>query len=149
MIKKIIVSKSVFAGMLMLSFYFAGCATVDRSGGGIVHDDDVRAMDGELLDALARNDSTAFVAILPKELRAQFSREEFDNLHDSLGQTLGNPVGFEFMTSLEHPLVNISIWKVRFERRGQQDVTIRQDTLFRVISKDVNGHSEIISFNFL
>ncbi len=108
-----------------------------------------QAIGGALVEAFVRNDAAAFVELLPEELRKQFGKPEFEQARNELRQTLGEPVSSRFETTLEHPLVGVSLWRVRFERRGAEGGSIHQEALFRVITGRPDGRAAVISFNFL
>lgn len=135
----------IFLALLAIPAVFSGCAT-----SGEVREEtnsaqtEIRCGD-VLLAAFLRNDSAAFAKALPAELREQFGKQEFENARASLTQSMGKPVSYAFVTPLEHPLVDISVWRVRFERRNKQGETVQQEVLFRVFSKN----NVIVSFNFL
>ncbi len=140
---------AVALGILVLG---AGCAVTQETdakpaaaAGQVQSDEHARKM----LEAFLKNDAKTFVRVLPKELQKEFGTKEFENARASLTETLGRPISYQFDTTLEHPLLNVSVWKVRFERRGSEGETIRQEVLFRVISGVLDGQSRIISFNFL
>lgn len=103
----------------------------------------------KLAEAFVRGDAGAFTALLPEELRKRFGKAEFDRARGELSRTLGEPVSCCFETTLEHPLVGVSLWRIRFERRGTGGEVIHQEALFRVISGRADGRPAIISFNFL
>lgn len=101
-----------------------------------------------LLKAFRSNDSAAFLAALPAELRGQFGQKEFEGARRSIGESLGEPVSYEYLTTLEHPLFTVSLWKVRFERRDRVGKTVCREAVFRVVSAVENGGFRVVSFNF-
>ncbi|MPM82598.1 hypothetical protein SDC9_129659 [bioreactor metagenome] len=131
----------------------AGCASValeetDRPAEAAVRPA-VQENGAGLLRAFQANDAAAFTAELPPELRERFGRKEFDAARRSIGDTLGEPVAYEYLTTLENPLLTVSLWKVRFERKGADGKPIRQEGVFRVISAAEDGKYKVVSFNFL
>lgn len=103
----------------------------------------------ELLEAFLHQDAKAFVRALPEDLRKQFGEKEFEGAYKSIVETLGKPVSYEFGLRLENPLLTVSLWKVRFERKNTEGSPIHQEALFRVISGVIDSRPKIISFNFL
>lgn len=150
MIKKTYI---IYWGMLTLLAFAAGCAgRTEVHPEAIPETASVQKEDPagrELLDAFIRDDAAAFVRILPDELRKQFGKKEFEQARTELTGNLGAPVSCCFETSLEHPLLNVSLWKVRFKRRGTEGEDLHQEILFRVISGNAESGRVIISFNFL
>ncbi len=102
-----------------------------------------------LLDAFIGNDAAAFLAVLPENLKRQFGVKEFELSRAELDRTLGKPVSYQFDTALAHPLLQILLWKVSFERRNAVGETLRQEAVFRVIAGSVDGETRIVAFNFL
>jgi len=128
----------------------AGCAAVNSAGPEAEAVRPSPATNGEaLLKAFRGNDAAAFLAALPAELRGQFGQKEFEGARRSIGESLGEPVAYEYLTTLEHPLLTVSLWKVRFERKDSEGETVRQEAVFRVISAVENGGFRVVSFNFL
>ncbi len=102
-----------------------------------------------LLQAFQDNKPRVFVGELPVELRKQFGEKEFAGARKSIVDTLGEPVSFTYLTTLENPLLTVSLWKVRFSRKSSEGETITQEALFRVISGVGKGKFQVVSFNFL
>lgn len=143
------------AWLLTLALSGTGCAAIPAGDADPAKAADTAAAPEKdengrkLLDAFVRNDPEAFTAELPEALRPQFGPKQFENARTSLTETLGEPVSYDFETKLEHPAFDVSLWKVRFERRGEDGRIINQEALFRVISGTLDGKPVIISFNFL
>ncbi len=102
-----------------------------------------------LLRAFLANDASAFTAELPTVLQERFGQKEFDAARKGIGDTLGDTVSYEYLATLANPLLTVSLWRVRFERKSAEGKVIRQDAVFRVISGVENGSYRIVSFNFL
>ncbi len=142
-----------YAAVLGFALLTAGCAATREPEVNTAatmamqeqNDENVRKM----LDAFLKNDAKTFIGALPDEMRSQFDVREFENARANLTETLGQPVSYSFDTTLEHPLLLVSVWKVRFERRDSESGTIHQEVLFRVVSGVLDDEPRIISFNFL
>lgn len=135
--------------MAIAAMALSGCASLPDNHSAARPAETEDALGRALLEAFRRNDAKAFVEVLPEELRPQFGIREFEAARSNLRETLGEPVSFQFETFLEHPLLLVSVWKVRFERSDSARNTIRQEVLFRVIAGTVDARKQVISFNFL
>lgn len=146
---------SVGLGMMALAFAGTGCTALSNPDGaprsGAAGDSAVKDDENgrRILEAFIRNDPDGFIGVLPGELKKQFGKKEFENARAALVESLGEPMSYRFETGLEHPAFDVSLWKVRFERRGADGKMIHQEALFRVISGTLDGKFRIISFNFL
>lgn len=135
---------------LLLLSAAAGCAAVNPAGPETEAARPSPATNGEaLLKAFRNNDAAAFLAALPAELHEQFGQKEFEGARRSIGESLGEPVSYEYLATLEHPLLTVSLWKVRFERKDSEGKTVHQEAVFRVISAAEKGGFRVVSFNFL
>lgn len=102
-----------------------------------------------LLQAFLDNNSRVFVSDLPDELQKQFGEKEFIGARKSIIETLGEPVSFSYLSTLENPAFIISLWKVRFSRKNNEGETISHEAVFRVISGEGKEKFQVVSFNFL
>ncbi len=131
------------------ALFGGGCSSLsleDRKAEPVAH----KSVPGERLTAaFVRNDEKAFLAELPAELQKEFPADKFHAAGNSLAKSLGKPVSFRYLTRIEHPLVNVEVWLIRFERTGEDGKLIHQEALFRVISGILDEKPGIISFNFL
>ncbi len=135
---------SLAAALLLL-----GCASTDAPAHTGTQSPAPEENGIELLRSFRKNDAAGFVAALPAVLRPQFDQSAFEGARRSLTEKLGEPVSFSYLTTQEHPLFTVSLWKVRFERKSSEGKLIRQEALFRVISQINDGKFEVVSFNFL
>lgn len=101
-----------------------------------------------LLQAFLDNNSRVFIGELPDELQKQFGEKEFIGARKSIIETLGEPVSFSYLSTLENPVFIISLWKVRFSRKNNEGETISHEALFRVISGAGKEKFQVVSFNF-
>lgn len=103
-----------------------------------------------LLEAFLKDDAAGFVAKLPEDTRDQFDRQKFDSTRKYITSTMGQPVSYQYLTTLEFAILSPHIWKIRFERKDRQGKVIHSEALFRIITGDVgNGKVAVIGFNFL
>jgi len=147
----------LFARTLILlavsvSFACAGCRTFNGP-----KDENKGAKQGEiaskvgekLLMAFLTNEAEAFIRLLPGDSSQVFTENDFKKTHESLEKQFGKPVSYAFVTNLEHPIANVSIWRVRFERKSSDNTkTIHQEVLFKALSTK-NEPETLIGFNFL
>ena len=104
----------------------------------------------ELLICFLKDDAEGFVARLSPESREKFGVKEFQATRKELIRTMGTPISFRYITTLEFVAVQPHIWKVRFEREDRKGEKFRSETLFRVITGRANdGTILVLGFNFL
>lgn len=103
-----------------------------------------------LILAFMKDKPDLFISQLPEEARKDFTKKDFEITRKSMLEKLGDPVSYEFITNLEHPIATVSVWRIRF-RRDSSDKSrkIYQETLFRAISGKIDGKDVLLSFNFL
>lgn len=106
----------------------------------------------KLLEAFLKDDAGGFVSQLPADTRNSFDVKKFDDTRTYITKTLGQPISYQYLTTLEFVTLSPHIWKIRFERKDRKGETIRSEALFRIITgqtgqdkKDVS----VIGFNFL
>ena len=99
---------------------------------------------------IVKDDAEGFVARLSPESREKFGVKEFQATRKELIRTMGTPISFRYITTLEFVAVQPHIWKVRFEREDRKGEKFRSETLFRVITGRANdGTILVLGFNFL
>lgn len=145
--------RSIFAASLGFTLLTAGCAATRPPAGGTgapaVSQEHYDETARKMLHAFINDNARIFVETLPDEMRSQFGIKEFAAARAELTETLGTPLSFRFDTTLEHPVFNVSIWKVRFERRDSETgAAVHQEVLFQVISGTLDGEVRVISFKF-
>lgn len=103
-----------------------------------------------LLEAFLKNDAAGFVELLPEDTREKFDMRKFTATRDYITSTMGQPISFQYLTTLEFVTLSPHIWKIRFERKDKKGNIIRSEALFRIITGDVGqGKVAVIGFNFL
>ena len=103
-----------------------------------------------LLEAFLKDDASGFVNQLPEDTREQFDVRKFTSTRSYITSTMGQPISFQYLTTLEFVTLSPHIWKIRFERQDRKGRTIRSEALFRIITGDVGGGKPaVIGFNFL
>ena len=68
----------------------------------------------KLLHAFVTNDSAKFVSLLPEEMSKKFDRAAFKKYREQLVKSVGEPISFTYLTTLELQSLSPQIWKVRF-----------------------------------
>ena len=104
-----------------------------------------------LLRAFVSDDGEAFVNLLPEETRTKFTVENFKNTRKAIVESVGEPVSYTYMTSLELPSLTPQIWKVRFRRTNvNKSKEFTSELLFRIITGMVSDKEAVITgFQFL
>ena len=65
-----------------------------------------------LLVALMANDADKFTSYLSPDARENFNSDEFNRSLESVTKTLGKPVSFSYLTTLDFPILVPHIWKI-------------------------------------
>ncbi len=105
-----------------------------------------------LLEAFLKDDARSFVQNLPEDTRNSFDVKKFDDTRKYITTTLGQPVAFQYLTTLQFVTLSPHIWKIQFERKDRKGETIRSEALFRIITGQVGPEKKdvsVIGFNFL
>lgn len=104
-----------------------------------------------LLQAFVTNDAEKFVSLLPEETRTKFTVDNFKQTRKAVIQSVGEPVAYSYVTSLELSTLNPQIWKVRFRRSNVNNTKeYTSEVLFKVITGMINDKQAVITgFHFL
>ena len=106
-----------------------------------------------LLVALMANDADKFTSYLSPDARENFNRDDFKRSLESVTKTLGTPVSFSYLTTLDFPILVPHIWKIRFVKELKKDDKIQKvysEALFRIITgRSTDNSIFVIGFNFL
>ena len=104
----------------------------------------------QLLQAFVKNDGKTFVSLLPEETRTKFTVESFEKTRKSLLETVGEPVEYSYLTTLELAALHPQIWKVRFRRWNvNRTKEYTSEIIFKVITGMVDNKKAVITgFNF-
>ncbi|MDD4817596.1 MAG: hypothetical protein PHI85_06470 [Victivallaceae bacterium] len=110
-----------------------------------------RALGEKMLDAYIAGDGDNFAALLSNDVRRNFGAEEFTENRAAMEETIGSAQSYEFLTGLDAPVFRTYLWKVRFIRKAQLDgeKQYSQETVFRIVTADLDGKPCLISFGFL
>ena len=105
-----------------------------------------------LLEAFLKDDAHSFVANLPEDTRNGFDVKKFNDTRKYITTSLGQPVAFQYLTTLQFVTLSPHIWKVQFERKDRKGEIIRSEALFRIITGQTGPEKKdvsVIGFNFL
>lgn len=146
--------RSFLISSVVLAILSAGCTVVRELPSEEVplnQQSDSYLLAHQLLTAFLKDDAKTFIGLLPSELQSRFTEKDFAATRKSVIDTMGTPISFQYLTTLEMGPLSPQIWKVRFERTGVRkvDETFHSEALFRVITGKTNENTTIItSFNF-
>ena len=105
----------------------------------------------ELLIAFVKNDASGFVKRLTPENQKSFNKADFTAARNNMLKTVGEPVSFRYLTSLEFVKLQPPVWIVRFKRKDLAEKNeYFSEALFRIVTgRDKNGNIYVLGFNFL
>ena len=134
---------------------FTGCIyyaveELSPSSAAAVPEDASYAKSREFIDAFFRNDGQAFVSMLTEEFQEKFTLDHYNNTRRELISSLGEPVSFSYITTLEMPVFTPHIWKVSFRKQNiatGEEITC--EALLRVITAELDGEIIITAFQFI
>lgn len=151
MLKKSIVS--MFAAAFVM-FGVVGCTTVKD-----VYDpaEEIKVSQAEyelgkaVLSAFVANDAEKFINLLPEETRTAFNVETFKKTRKSITDSVGEPISFYYVTTLELPSLSPQVWKVRFKRENtNKSKVFTSELLFRIVTGITKENEAVVtSFQFL
>lgn len=105
----------------------------------------------KLVTAFVKNDGKNFVSLLPEETRNKFTVESFDKFRKSIVESVGEPVSFTYLFSLELPALTPQIWKIRFRRiNPKNNEEFFSELLFRTITGMLDKKQAVVTgFQFI
>ena len=116
MLKKFFLA--MFAGALLLTFG-NGCVIIKEyapEANAVKINPAEQELARQLLQAFIKNDAKTFVSLLPEETRKNFTVDNFKQTRKSVIESIGEPISYTYMTTLELSALHPQIWKVRFKR---------------------------------
>ena len=144
----------LLAGVMAAAFCFSGCTVIreyppEKSAVTVAPQEYELAR--KLLQAFIQNDAETFVTLLPEETRTKFTVKNFASTRKSVVESIGEPISYAYMTTLELPTLHPQIWKVRFRRKNiNQTREYTSEALFKVVTgMDNNKKAVITGFFFL
>ena len=138
---------SVLAGLVL-----TGCVTVKEyapQAEKLTVSKEEYELARKLLKAFVKNDADTFVSLLPEETRAKFTADEFAKTRKSLVESVGEPIEYGYLTTLELQALHPQIWKVRFKRWNvNRTKEFTSEILFKVVTGTIKKQAVITGFNF-
>ena len=100
----------------------------------------------KLLQAFVKNDAEAFVALLPEETRKNFDVKKFRDTRKSIIDSIGEPISYSYMTTLELNVLHPQIWKVRFRRQNvNKTKEFTSEVLFKVVTGTIDKKEAVVT----
>lgn len=144
------VMMSLFSALA--AFVLTGCVTVKEyapQAEKLTVSKEEYELARQLLQAFVKNDADTFVSLLPEETRTKFTAEEFARTRKSLVESVGEPVEYGYLTTLELPALHPQIWRVRFKRSNvNRTKEFTSEILFKVVTGMIKKQAVITGFNF-
>ena len=105
----------------------------------------------QLLQAFVKNDAETFVNLLPESVRSKFTVENFADTRKAVLESVGEPVSYSYVTTLELATLHPQVWKVRFRRSNVNNTKeFHSEVLFKVITGMISDKEAVITgFHFL
>ncbi|MBR1952671.1 MAG: hypothetical protein IKA32_08840 [Lentisphaeria bacterium] len=132
--------KAIFAAaaLLVSVLFFSGCVVIKEYAPqkeAVKIPQQEYALARQLLQAFIKNDAKTFVSLLPEETRSKFTEESFAASRKSVIESVGEPVAYSYITTLELAGFHPQIWKVRFRRYNvNRTKTFYSEVLFKVVT---------------
>lgn len=136
------------------ALFFFGCTTIQEMPAEKVSQEcntPELKLCRELLIAFVKNDASGFVKRLTPENQKSFNKADFTAARNNMLKTVGEPVSFRYLTSLEFVKLQPHVWIVRFKRKDLAEKNeYFSEALFRIVTgRDKNGNIYVLGFNFL
>lgn len=99
-----------------------------------------------LVQAFVKNDAEGFVAMLPEETRKNFNEEKFAATRKAIIESVGEPISYSYVTTLELNVLHPQVWKVRFKRSNVNNTReFTSEVLFKVITGTVDKNKPVVT----
>ena len=102
-----------------------------------------------ILKAFQKGDFAALQRNMPGEMGRQITEKDFASSRRKFREKFGDIRDFKMLTVLDTPAFGNLIWMVSFVRRGTNGAEIRRQLLFRLVTMEVDGKTEVASCGFL
>ena len=103
----------------------------------------------EMVVAFVRNDAEIFNRQFTTSLK-HFDKKTFERTRKEVIKTLGEPVSFQYLTTLEFAAFKPHFWKIRFRRTDRNGKEIFSESLLRIIT-GISHEMQVVvlAFNFV
>ena len=138
--------------LLLLCLFSTACTTLSRQEYDVNKheyakgDPALQTVGDHILHAIQTDNYEEFSRYVKEN---EISGEEFQNSRKNIMEQFGTITGYEYLTDLEIPLLHNMIWKVNFERKGNNQKSVKQELLFRLVLGTINGKNYVVSMSFL
>lgn len=146
--------KLLFSAMFCL-LVLTGCKTTVNQAEYDVNEHDLpngapalQELGNQILESIKTDDYSAFVPLVGND-GPEITETEFLESGKKIREQFGKITGYEYLADLEIPLFHNLLWKVQFERQGENQKKIRQELLFRLIVGIENGKTHVVGMGFL
>ena len=144
----------LLAGLIAGAAAASGCATGVRELPAEARKAEPQSADylfcRKLVIAFMKNDAKTFLGAMPEEARKKFNEKQFAASRKSILESMGNPISFRYVTSLEMTAFTPHVWKIRFQRTDpRNDKKFTSEALFRIITGKIDGKPVLIGFQFI
>ena len=142
---------AVLAMAAVMTTLFSGCVVVreyapEKSETTVELPAHEQELARKLLQAFIKNDAEAFVALLPEETRKNFDAKKFADSRKAIVDSVGEPVAYSYVTTLELNVLHPQIWKVRFRRQNvNKTKEYTSEVIFKVITGSINRNEAVIT----
>jgi len=142
------------AAAALCGLFLAACVVVESDDFDIIEPDEAElarsvSLGNNILASFRDEDYAKLVRNLPGPLGTKMTEKDFRTSCDNWRDTLGRIRDYEYEFELETPAVRNLIWKVAFERDASGGRPVKQDMLFRLVTGQVDGETEVLSCGFL
>ena len=142
------------AGLIAGAAAVSGCATGIRELPAEERKSEPQGAEYEfcrkLVIAFMKNDAKTFLAHMPEEARKKFNEKQFAASRKSILESMGEPISFRYVTSLELTAFTPHVWKIRFQRTDPRNgKKFTSEALFRIITGKIDGKPVLIGFQFI
>ena len=139
---------------LVCSLSLAACVVVEKDEFNAVDPDDTELarsveLGNNILASFRDEDFAKLRKNIPGPLQTKMTEKDFRTSCGNWRDTLGTIQDFDYVLELDTPAVRNLIWRVEFERDTTDGDEVEQDMLFRLVTGNVDGETEVLSCGFL
>ena len=135
--------------IISLAALFIACGCCAKEACSTAQKDAPSQSSKNLTESFCCNDAKKFTQCLPEKIKKEFKDKDFHEARKKLCGQMGEVAKHKYVGKLKHPMLDIDLWQITFEKKNDQGKMIQQDALFQVVSLVENGKREVLSFGFL